>query len=380
MAEPSPLPEPPDDTERTRARIAARIAAQQQADRARADLAAKKAAYTAVPTVAELIASSKFTPGGGSFRSRTSNPTEGQEYTGTSNDSEAIVPKPQAPNKKPQKATGPTGPPRPTAPTPTAPTRSGLGNPALENFGKQIDDMAQQPDWRDRAAAQAESIQNQFLGPPQMVGYKWFAGTGGLQGGNDAGMIAHFSDGSSRWVNTSVPGEIPQPPPTTEQTQQGMLEQGQVTGQGGGILPAWNSPTGRNEDLKNYGPIIGDTSLGGPIPPSGWLNSAISAARGGASTYDTGSTSPDQYGKGQIGTSPIGRQFISTPSGGTMSLPNSGALREGIDTAVHGIKTSMEDRSALFNKITQSNLTPPTLNVPKHEEWDSSQSGGNYGG
>lgn len=374
MAEPSPLPEPPDDTERTRARIAARIAAQQQADRERADLAAKKAAYPAVPTVAELIASSKFTPGGGSFRPRTSNPTEGQEYTGASNDSEAIIPGSKVKYKKPQKATGATGPSRPTNPTPTNSPSGNLGNPALENFGKRIDNFNQGTNWRERAAAQADSLHSQFHGEPQMVGYHWYHGTGGVSGGNDAGMIAYFSDGTSRWINTSTPGQIPQ-------VRQSMLNDAQTEGAGGGILPAWNSPTGQNLDSSAYAPKTGDTSLGGPIPPSGWVNRAISAARGGANTYDTGGLkSEGNSPRGGIITSPQGNSYIGTPSGGTIGLPSNDSLREGADTAVHGVKTSMEDRSALFNKIAQSNITPPTLNVPKHEEWDSSQSGGNYGG
>src|SRR5215472_16414297 len=45
---------------------------------------------------------------------------------------------------------------------------------------------------------------------PQMTGYHWFAGTGGVSGGNDAGMNVTYDDGTTKWVPTGVPGEIPQ--------------------------------------------------------------------------------------------------------------------------------------------------------------------------
>jgi hypothetical protein len=245
---------------------------------------------------------------------------------------ESLFPtKPKPQGKKQTGATGPTGPPRPLNPQQVFqnnPAAQALNNPALAALGDHIDNLNKNNDWRDRAAAQAEGLQNQFHGPPQMTGYHWHAGSGGLQGGNDAGMTATFSDGTSRFINTSIPGQIPAERLTTQQAQQYMLDDASREGYGGGILPGWNSPTGQNIDLTKFGPKEVDISAAGPTTPSGWLNSAIAAARSGANTYDTGGKGTKVDGNAPVGEIEQGNPFnqtkIATPTGGSIGI-NTGA-------------------------------------------------------
>lgn len=59
---------------------------------------------------------------------------------------------------------------------------------------------------------------------PTRVGYHWIKGTGGVSGGNDAGQVVFWSDGSQTWEPTSVPG---QPPPTLPNVRRN-VEGGQI--------------------------------------------------------------------------------------------------------------------------------------------------------
>ena len=264
-------------------------------------------------------------------------PTAGQEYTGTSTDSESIIPGYSVQYKKPAKATGATGatgpPPKPQPQTPQPQTpRPQTPSPndpdqafrTFMNTWKQGGTSDFGDDWKDRAANTAESLQNQFHGEPQLTGYHWNAGSGGLQGGNNAGMIAHFSDGTTKWIDTNKPGEIPAPLPTTLDAQKALLASGQTQGSGGGILPAWNSPTGQNVDLRSYGPKEVDTSAAGPLPPSGWLDRAIAASRSGATTYNTGA----ELGSGNFGKGDVEPGRFATPSGGSIGTGLMNAINQ----------------------------------------------------
>ncbi len=280
---------------------------------------------------------------------------------GTSTDSESLFPTPpKAPSKKQTGATGASGPTGPAPKTPTqapqqnrdvfadSPAASALRNQHLNTAG---DTRA------DQISGHAEAIQNHFEGPPQMTHYHWFAGTGGLQGGNDAGMRADFSDGTSRWINTSIPGQIPQAPPTTLEAQQKMLADASVPGGGGGILPGWNSPTGQNIDLTKFGPKEVDISAAGPTPPSGWLNSAIAAARSGANTYDTGGVkSEGNSPRAEIEQgNPFNQTKIATPTGGSIGV-NTGAGNN--DNPFVGDRANLVggDNLAIARKLTSANM------------------------
>ncbi len=203
----------------------------------------------------------------------------------------------------------------------------------------------------DQIAGQAGVIQNHFESPPTMTHYHWYAGSGGVQGGNDAGMRVDYSDGTSNWVPTNKPGEFPSAAPTTRMNQNEMLGRVVNSGQGGGgILPAWNSPTGQNIDLTAFGPKEVDISAAGPASPKGWLNSAIAAARSGANTYDTGGTRAEgNFPQGGIETRK-GRDYADTPSGGTVGL-HTGSNR--VDNPFIG------ERANLVNAVNQSQPKKP---------------------
>lgn len=137
----------------------------------------------------------------------------------------------------------------------------------------------------------------------------------------------------------------------TEQVQQSMLSAAQVPGGGGGILPGWNSPTGQNIDLTAYSPKQVDISAAGPLPPEGWLNRAITAARSGRPTYDTGGTKVD--GNSPVGgiTNANGRDYIGTPAGGTIGLSTG---TNNVDNPFAG------DRTNLLNAINKSTTPAPS--------------------
>jgi hypothetical protein len=104
---------------------------------------------------------------------------------------------------------------------------------------------------------------------PVLTGYHWFAGTGGVSGGNNAWSRNYWSDntvtrdragsqyatpviGLPRSAQPAISG-----PPTTQQAQQSLLDSATANAKmygGGGILPSWNSPTGKDIDLSGYGP------------------------------------------------------------------------------------------------------------------------------
>ncbi len=153
-----------------------------------------------------------------------------------------------------------------------------------------------------------------------------------LQAGNVQGFdTIRNPNGGYNWVPTPAA-------PTTLDKQNELLSNAQVPGGGGGILPGWNSPTGQNIDLTAFGPKEVDISAAGPTPPSGWLNSAITAARSGANTYNTGGFKAEGNSpQGGIATA-NGRDYAGTPSGGTVGL-NTGTNRTDLINAISRSQT-----------------------------------------
>jgi hypothetical protein len=269
--------------------------------------------------------------------------------------------RPPAKKKEEKKLTGATGATGPSQPQPQPQTALDR-HPEFRNALAQHDQNVNSGNtWQERSAATANAAADQANGPPHVVGYHWTAGTGGVSGGNDAGMIVHYSDGSSQWVPTNKPGEFPPSVQTTQSAQDALLARANAglranalnpNSPVGGIIPSWNSPTGRNIDTSNPaqvgaateavkafqgGASVEDiaklsaasgttTDLGGSNPPSGWLDRAIAASKAGQTTFNTGAAQGSgQYPVGQVSAgNPLESTYVSTPSGGTVGLGRAG--------------------------------------------------------
>jgi len=177
---------------------------------------------------------------------------------------------------------------------------------------------------------------------PEMTGYHWYKGTGGVSGGNNAGMNVSYDDGSSEWVNTTVPGQFPFAMRTTQQVQQSMLDSATTNAQtygGGGILPSWNSPTGSQVDLTGYGPQtpnLGDPSVG---------------------ALDNAQRTTNQYGQNVLNTD-FGGQIISGPR---QTAPNK-TTRAGSSTSSSNTGRSfgdiLKEQEAINNMSGLANIAP----------------------
>lgn len=238
-------------------------------------------------------------------------------------------------NIKYPKATGATGPAQPP-PTQPPPTQSSSVLPpaaqaALNNLPSGVST------WQDHIVDTGQAALAHYQNPPAPVPVytHWYAGSGGISGGNNATMNVTYSDGSIRTVDAGAkPGEfLP--------TQPNITYSGQ---------PA-NPET----------------------PTNGWLNRALAAVKAGEGTYSTGApvrTSPGGLyptgsvttgsfsSKGDFTATPQGRTYVSTPTGGVIGLPSAAESA--------AAKTETAKRYNLYDSIRNSQ-NPKSYKYPTRQ-------------
>jgi hypothetical protein len=243
-----------------------------------------------------------------------------------------------------------------TAPKPTpsvipqtsSPTISGAFASNPEAFAAHQKNLQNSgPTWSDRTADLGKSLIEHFLGggvqENPIVHTHWLAGSGGVSGGNNARMLVTRADGSQTWVEAGAkPGEFVPSAPTTLDKQNQLLQQANTPEQRqyGGILPSWNSPTGKAIDTSTMTELPSSDVL----PQKGWLNQAVAAARGAESSTARTAT-------------------FATPSGGSATISNPNAQNKADVAQIIANKTQPGYRQTGTGEEYQGrNLTGTVVN------------------